>query len=98
MSQCPIAKSNSFLYSFDAIDQAGTFWYVILYSAMSLFLHLSRYHSHLSTQYCDGLRGPIVIYDPADPHASLYDVDDGRSRRLHHSFHKLNYLSLQIAQ
>lgn len=39
----------------------GTFWY----------------HSHLSTQYCDGLRGPIVVYDPADPHASLYDVDDG---------------------
>ncbi|KAL0567291.1 hypothetical protein V5O48_014702 [Marasmius crinis-equi] len=28
------------------------------------------------TQYCDGLRGPIVIYDPRDPHAGLYDVDD----------------------
>lgn len=38
----------------------GTFWY----------------HSHLSTQYCDGLRGPFVVYDPNDPHASLYDVDD----------------------
>ncbi|ESK86292.1 laccase [Moniliophthora roreri MCA 2997] len=60
VNQCPIAKGNSFLYNFDATDQAGTFWY----------------HSHLSTQYCDGLRGPIVIYDPDDPHASLYDVDD----------------------
>ncbi|KIK56879.1 hypothetical protein GYMLUDRAFT_173705 [Collybiopsis luxurians FD-317 M1] len=34
------------------------------------------YHSHLSTQYCDGLRGALVIYDPQDPYASLYDVDD----------------------
>jgi iron transport multicopper oxidase len=41
-------------------DQAGTYWY----------------HSHLSTQYCDGLRGAFVVYDPNDPHASLYDVDD----------------------
>lgn len=60
VSQCPIAPGSSFLYDFSASDQAGTFWY----------------HSHLSTQYCDGLRGPLVIYDPSDPHASLYDVDD----------------------
>jgi iron transport multicopper oxidase len=26
----------------------------------------------------DGLRGPIVIYDPEDPHRGLYDVDDGQ--------------------
>ena len=39
----------------------GTFWY----------------HSHLSTQYCDGLRGPLVVYDPSDPNLDLYDVDDG---------------------
>nr|AYO51536.1 laccase [Lignosus rhinocerotis] len=60
VNQCPIAAGNSFLYDFTATDQAGTFWY----------------HSHLSTQYCDGLRGPLVVYDPDDPHASLYDVDD----------------------
>ncbi|KAF7375301.1 Laccase lcc5 [Mycena sanguinolenta] len=42
------------------VNQAGTFWY----------------HSHLSTQYCDGLRGPMVIYDPEDPYLDLYDVDD----------------------
>ncbi|KAI0756312.1 laccase [Daedaleopsis nitida] len=60
INQCPIASGHSFLYDFQVPDQAGTFWY----------------HSHLSTQYCDGLRGPFVVYDPQDPHASLYDVDD----------------------
>ncbi|EMD32465.1 laccase precursor [Gelatoporia subvermispora B] len=60
VSQCPIASGNSFLYNFNVPDQAGTFWY----------------HSHLATQYCDGLRGPLVVYDPNDPHADLYDVDD----------------------
>ncbi|KAH9942363.1 laccase [Epithele typhae] len=60
VNQCPISAENSFLYDFSSKGQAGTFWY----------------HSHLSTQYCDGLRGPFVVYDPNDPHASLYDVDD----------------------
>ncbi|KAJ7079894.1 hypothetical protein C8R44DRAFT_895572 [Mycena epipterygia] len=26
-----------------------------------------------------GLRGPLVVYDPDDPHLDLYDVDDGWS-------------------
>lgn len=60
VSQCPIAPGDSFLYDFKAPGQAGTFWY----------------HSHLSTQYCDGLRGPLVIYDPDDPYRYSYDVDD----------------------
>ncbi|KAI0756298.1 laccase [Daedaleopsis nitida] len=60
VNQCPISPGHSFLYDFRALDQAGTFWY----------------HSHLSTQYCDGLRGPIVVYDPNDPHKALYDVDN----------------------
>ncbi|KAI0368387.1 laccase 1A [Pilatotrama ljubarskyi] len=60
VNQCPISTGNSFLYDFTVTGQAGTFWY----------------HSHLSTQYCDGLRGPMVVYDPDDPHADLYDVDD----------------------
>nr|AOX15702.1 laccase 1 [Trametes hirsuta] len=60
VNQCPISSGHSFLYDFQVPDQAGTFWY----------------HSHLSTQYCDGLRGPFVVYDPNDPHASLYDVDN----------------------
>ncbi|KAH8822366.1 laccase [Flagelloscypha sp. PMI_526] len=60
VTQCPIAPNDSFLYTFQEPNQAGTFWY----------------HSHLSTQYCDGARGAFVIYDPSDPHAGLYDVDD----------------------
>ena len=60
VSQCPISAGNSFLYDFTATGQAGTFWY----------------HSHLSTQYCDGLRGPMVVYDPNDPHLDLYDFDN----------------------
>ncbi|TFK31867.1 laccase-2 [Crucibulum laeve] len=60
VTQCPIASGDSFLYDFDVPDQAGTFWY----------------HSHLSTQYCDGLRGAFVVYDPNDPHKDLYDYDD----------------------
>ncbi|KAH8798498.1 laccase [Flagelloscypha sp. PMI_526] len=60
VTQCPIAPQKSFQYQFREPNQAGTFWY----------------HSHLSTQYCDGGRGPFVIYDPQDAYASLYDVDD----------------------
>lgn len=30
---------------------------------------------------CDGLRGPLVIYDPGDPYAIQYDQDDGASFR-----------------
>ncbi|KAJ6491906.1 TvLac7 [Mycena sanguinolenta] len=60
VTQCPIIPEHSFLYNFQVPDQAGTFWY----------------HSHLSTQYCDGLRGPLVVYDPHDPAKHLYDVDD----------------------
>ncbi|KAL0958134.1 hypothetical protein HGRIS_000302 [Hohenbuehelia grisea] len=48
-------------YTYDIpLSQTGTFWY----------------HSQLSVQYVDGLRGPLVIYDPDDPHKDLYDVDD----------------------
>lgn len=35
------------------------------------------YHSHVNAQYCDGLRGAFVVYDPSDPNAGLYDIDDG---------------------
>ncbi|KAL0568792.1 hypothetical protein V5O48_013189 [Marasmius crinis-equi] len=42
------------------LNQTGTFWY----------------HSQLSVQYVDGLRGPLIIYDDNDPLADLYDIDD----------------------
>ncbi|KAF9445939.1 multicopper oxidase [Macrolepiota fuliginosa MF-IS2] len=41
-------------------DQSGTYWY----------------HSHFSVQYCDGIRGVLIIKDPSDPLMHLYDVDD----------------------
>lgn len=31
-----------------------------------------------ATQYCDGLRGPMVVYDILDPHRWRYDIDDGK--------------------
>ncbi|KAF9445940.1 multicopper oxidase [Macrolepiota fuliginosa MF-IS2] len=41
-------------------DIAGTYWY----------------HSHFEVQYCDGVRGALIVYDPNDPSKDLYDVDD----------------------
>ncbi|KAH0830311.1 laccase [Lanmaoa asiatica] len=61
VTQCPVGPHKSFLHQFNAQDQSGTYWY----------------HSHFSSQYCDGLRGPLVIYDPEDPHKHLYDIDNG---------------------
>ena len=63
VNQCPIPPNSTFLYSFTFLTllhfltvvtryefstagQTGNFWY----------------HSHLSTQYCDGLRGAFVVY------------------------------------
>ncbi|KAI0246638.1 laccase 2 precursor [Lactifluus subvellereus] len=60
VNQCPIVPFKSFIYRFNGEEQTGTYWY----------------HSHLKAQYCDGLRGALVIYDPRDPHARLYDVDN----------------------
>ncbi|KAK0229720.1 laccase 1 AVT [Armillaria nabsnona] len=64
VTQCPISPGHSFKYDFSVPQQAGTFWY----------------HSHIGVQYCEGLRGPLVVYDGPngvnDPHRALYDVDD----------------------
>ncbi|KAF8335681.1 laccase precursor [Cantharellus anzutake] len=65
VTQCPIASGHNFTYEFPTGGQTGTYWQA-----------LSQYHSHYSTQYCDGLRGPIVIYDPQDPYLGFYDIDD----------------------
>ncbi|QRV80453.1 Multicopper oxidase [Ceratobasidium sp. AG-Ba] len=60
VTQCPISQFNSYVYNIPLDQQTGTFWY----------------HSHLSSQYVDGLRGPLIILDPQDPQKNLYDVDD----------------------
>jgi len=61
VTQCPIVPQDSFLYNFSVPGQAATYWW---------------YHSHFRNQYCDGLRGALVIYDPDDPQKHLYDVDN----------------------
>ncbi|KAG9309086.1 laccase C [Chiua virens] len=63
VTQCPIKQQKSFQYQFNVGSQTGTYWY----------------HSHYSTQYCDGLRGPLVVYDPQDPMANLYDIDNNNT-------------------
>ncbi|KAG9308060.1 laccase [Chiua virens] len=60
VTQCPLQQQEAFMYQFTPTGQTGIYWY----------------HSHYRTQYCDGLRGPLVIYDPEDPLAYMYDVDD----------------------
>ncbi|KAG6864209.1 hypothetical protein C0991_011545, partial [Blastosporella zonata] len=60
VTQCPIVPNDSFVYQFPVYQQAGTYWY----------------HSHYESQYCDGLRGAFVVYDPADPYQDLYDYDN----------------------
>ncbi|KAJ2924930.1 hypothetical protein H1R20_g12183, partial [Candolleomyces eurysporus] len=61
VSQCPIPPNGtSFRYQFSTNGQAGSFWY----------------HSHFGNQYCDGVRGPIVIYDENDPHRDKYSEDN----------------------
>ncbi|KAF8752831.1 multicopper oxidase family [Rhizoctonia solani] len=42
----PIIPEASYTYTIPLEDQTGTYWY----------------HSHLRSQYVDGLRGPLVIY------------------------------------
>jgi iron transport multicopper oxidase len=65
------------MYQFKAAGQAGTYWYHSHYSTQYV-IRLSRGLKMLKFfgRYCDGLRGPMVIYDPNDPQKSLYDVDD----------------------
>ncbi|KAJ3416604.1 ferroxidase fet3 [Chytridiales sp. JEL 0842] len=56
VTQCPIAPGSSFVYNFTTTNQEGTFWW----------------HSHYKSQYVDGLKGPIIIRNPASNDSSLY--------------------------
>lgn len=42
------------------VNQPGTYWY----------------HSHVGGQYIDGLRGPIIVHDPAAPYYKDYKIDE----------------------
>ncbi|KAF8131812.1 laccase [Boletus edulis] len=60
VTQCPLRQKETFVQKFNTTGQTGTYWY----------------HSHYAVQRCEGFQGPLVIYDPEDPLAALYDVDD----------------------
>ncbi|KAJ6569737.1 Cupredoxin [Mycena vulgaris] len=60
VTTCPFGPNTSYTYELPLGNQTGSFWY----------------HSQLSLQYADGLRGAVIVYDPDDPLAHLYDVDD----------------------
>lgn len=80
VNQCPIIPFQSFTYQFNGYEQAVVHLTRLVNSTNSL-VRISQgtfwYHSHYKAQYCDGVRGPLVIYDPNDPYLSLYDFDDG---------------------
>lgn len=50
VTQCPIAPGDTFLYNFTVDNQVGSYWY----------------HSHVSGQYGDGLRGLFIIEEQDD--------------------------------
>ncbi|TPX32371.1 hypothetical protein SmJEL517_g04551 [Synchytrium microbalum] len=59
VTQCPIPPGGNFTYDFTVPDQYGTFWW----------------HAHASTQYNDGIVGPLIIHSPSDPLQNTYDKD-----------------------
>jgi iron transport multicopper oxidase len=80
VTQCPLIPGESFLYEFNGQDQ--TVWghapiKRLRLAHLVLFQGTYWYHSHFRNQYCDGLRGALIIDDPNDPQTHLYDVDDG---------------------
>ncbi|KAJ3513770.1 hypothetical protein NLJ89_g2769 [Agrocybe chaxingu] len=61
VNQCPLAPGHAFLYDSPLRTKLEP-------SGTTLII--------VATQYCDGLRGALVVYDDNDPHAHLYDFDD----------------------
>lgn len=57
VSQCPIAPNDTFIYNFTVPDNVGSYWY----------------HSHVSGQYQDGMRGTLIIEEEG---AVPYDYDE----------------------
>ncbi|OBT60652.1 hypothetical protein VE03_09932 [Pseudogymnoascus sp. 23342-1-I1] len=61
ITQCPIPPGRSFVYDFLIDGQYGTYWY----------------HAHFSTQYTDGMVGPLIIHAPEEAKArEEYDHDE----------------------
>ena len=54
-----------------AIPPGGSFTYDILFEQPGTYW----YHSHSGGQYMDGLRGAIVVHDPAGPYEGKYEEE-----------------------
>eukprot|EP00842_Homolaphlyctis_polyrhiza_P000479 jgi/Hompol1/1431/HPOL_002700-RA len=60
ITQCPIASGTSLRYDFSIPSQHGTYWY----------------HAHHKSQYVKGIRGPLIVQDPAnEPYTADYDEE-----------------------
>ncbi|KAF3404574.1 Laccase-2 [Talaromyces pinophilus] len=79
VSQCPIAPLGGTFTYTFQTDQYGTGWY----------------HSHYSSQYGDGLYGPMVIYGPLQPEVD-YDYDVGPVM-ISDYFHMSYYEGLKVS-
>ncbi|RUS29517.1 Cupredoxin [Jimgerdemannia flammicorona] len=60
VTQCPIQPNKTLTYTFKVDKQHGTYWW----------------HSHHKSQYIQGLRGPLIVKDPAnEPYTKDYDQE-----------------------
>ncbi|KAI8608633.1 multicopper oxidase-domain-containing protein, partial [Chytriomyces sp. MP71] len=79
VTQCLIQPKTSMTYKFSTENQTGTFWWHAHYSSQYGRLRFLL-HAHYPLLIwkplpVDGLRGPFIIHDPADPYKSLYDEE-----------------------
>ncbi|KAK6977696.1 laccase 8 [Favolaschia claudopus] len=63
VTTCPFGPGESYTYTLPLGNQTGSFWY----------------HGQLGQQQSDGLMGTLIVYDPEDPLAHLYDIDDANT-------------------
>ncbi|KAI1318994.1 hypothetical protein EDD11_005192 [Mortierella claussenii] len=59
VTQCAIPAGQAFTYNFTVPNQWGTYWW----------------HAHASSQYIDGIVGPLIIHSPDEPHLDDYQED-----------------------
>lgn len=74
ITQCSVAPGKAFTYNFTVDDQWGTYWY----------------HSHYSTQYLEGVSGPMVIHSKREDELN-YDYDEDVVIFLQETYFKNTY-------
>lgn len=78
VTQCGIPPGKSLVYNFTVPNQSGTYWY----------------HSHYSTQYLDGILGPLVVHDPAEAQMRGVMYDEDRVVLMQDWYHDFSTASL----